>query len=445
MVSRRRIFASLVVSLFIIALFGAAPSFAQQFKVGFAKRDITPTKPVPMWGYGARHNALSQGVLDPLYAKALVIDVGTAKLALVGLDLGRSPTPTSMETIRKAVKDDSDVEFLMICGSHTHHGPVIELKDEPGKGKGTYDDAVAYVKDLDRNIIDAINEAAQNVQDARLGWGSAMVNMNRNRHSKIEPKPTDPELSVVRFDDRSGNPIAILVNFAAHPTMLPAQDLRFSADYPGQMMNAVEQALETNCLFIQGAAGDLSVRTTEETRGIEAFGKALAEEVLSIARDIETSVPEKPSIQGMDEEFAFPTRLDLTNPMVRSLYSRAFFPELVATFWDEVPDNIVHGHLTTVLVNGSLALVGGSGEFFCNHANRLKQRSRADKTLFFGYCNGHQLYYPTIEAAAEGGYGADPSVSWVALGAGEQMMNKALINIYTMMGKYEFAIPTGRK
>ena len=442
MVSRRRFLATLVVCALLVLL-GLTPSFAQQFKVGFAKRDITPSKPVPMWGYGARHNALSQGVLDPLYAKALVIDVGTAKLALVGLDLGRSLTPTSMQTIRDAVKNASDVEFLMISGSHTHHGPVIELKDEPGKGKGTYDDAVAYVKDLDRNIINAINEAAGNVQDARLGWGSAMVNMNRNRHSMIEPKPVDPELSVVRFDDLSGKPVAILVNFAAHPTMLPPQDLRFSADYPGQMMNAVEQALQTNCFFMQGAAGDLSVRTTEETRGIEAFGKALAEEVLSIARNIETTVPEEPTIQGMDEEFAFPVRLDLTNPIVRTLYTRAFFPELVETFWDEVQDNTVHGHLTTVLVNGSLALVGGSGEFFCNHANRLKERSRADKTLFFGCCNGHQLYYPTIEAAAEGGYGADPSVSWVALGAGEQMMNQALINIYTMMGKYEFAIPTG--
>ena len=90
-----------------------------------------------------------------------------------------------------------------------------------------------------------------------------------------------------------------------------------------------------------------------------------------------------------------------------------------------------------MLVNGELALVGGSGEFFCEHSIGLKARSRAKKTLFFGYCNDHQMYFPTIQGAAEGGYGADASVSWVALGAGEEMMNKALINIYTMMGKYK--------
>lgn len=40
------------------------------FKVGSARRDVTPREPAPMWGYGARHDALSQGALDPLYAAA---------------------------------------------------------------------------------------------------------------------------------------------------------------------------------------------------------------------------------------------------------------------------------------------------------------------------------------------------------------------------------------
>ena len=54
------------------------------FKVGFAKRDITPQAATPMWGYGARHDVLSQGVLDPLMAKAIVIEAGNDRLAIVG-------------------------------------------------------------------------------------------------------------------------------------------------------------------------------------------------------------------------------------------------------------------------------------------------------------------------------------------------------------------------
>lgn len=416
----------------------ASPVDAAGFKVGYAQRDITPSKPVPMWGYGARHNALSQGVRDPLFAKAVVIEAGNQRLAIVGMDLGRAPRTDMMERIRKAVKSEAGVGWVMISGSHSHSGPVIELRDKPGEGKGVYDDAVAYAVELEKKLIEAIREAAGKTRDARIGWGSAQVAMNRNRHSKIEPKPVDSELAVVRFDDVSGKPIALIVNFAAHPTMLSAADLRFSAEYPGQMAMEVERNLGAPCVFMQGAAGDLSPRTTDATRSIEAFGKALAAEVLAIAKGIHPSTPEKPSIQGIDETFTFEPRLDFRNPLLRIVFGQAFFPELAAAYLNlDLADNKLHPHLTTVLVNGELALVGASGEFFADHAIRLKARSRAKKTLFFGYCNGHHMYFPTIEAAAEGGYGADATVSWVALGAGEQMMDKALINIYTMMGRFK--------
>ena len=105
------------------------------FKVGFAKRDITPQAPVPMWGYGARHDLLSQGTIDPLMAKAIVIEVGNDRLAIVGLDIGRGPTAAMMEQIRKEV-EKAGVQTVLISGSHTHHGPVIELTDREGFGKG---------------------------------------------------------------------------------------------------------------------------------------------------------------------------------------------------------------------------------------------------------------------------------------------------------------------
>ena len=53
-----------------------AQESSEVFKAGAARRDITPKEFVPMWGYGARHDALSTGVLDPLYAAAVVIKEG---------------------------------------------------------------------------------------------------------------------------------------------------------------------------------------------------------------------------------------------------------------------------------------------------------------------------------------------------------------------------------
>jgi hypothetical protein len=177
-----------------------------------------------------------------------------------------------------------------------------------------------------------------------------------------------------------------------------------------------------------------------EWQGPQAFGEGLAGEVIALAGGIHTSAPEKPSIVGQVDRFLFESRTDFSNPAIVLAYSAAFFPELIRNFVEEQRDGIP-AELNTVLLNGEIALVGGSGEFFCNHSVRLKQRSYLPHTFFFGYCNGHNLYFPTIEAASEGGYGADPRVSPVELGAGERMMNQALINIYRLSGKLEPARP----
>ncbi|HNT87630.1 MAG TPA: neutral/alkaline non-lysosomal ceramidase N-terminal domain-containing protein, partial [Candidatus Hydrogenedentes bacterium] len=284
--------------LLALALVLALPAFAT-FRVGYGERDITPVEPMPMWGYAARRDALSEGVLDPLYAKAVVIDVGDDKLALVGLDLGRGPTEAMMGEIRAAVKAASGVNWVLISGSHTHHGPVIELLDEPDRGQGKFDYAVTYAKELPGKIIEAINEAAASTVDGRIGWGSRDTDLNRNRHTKKTPKPRDPELAVVRFDDLEGNPIAVMVNFAAHPTVHKMMDLRFTSEWPGHMQASVEDRMATHCFFMQGAAGDMSANTSDERRGIDGFGKAMADVVIEIARGIETREPEQPGVRGM--------------------------------------------------------------------------------------------------------------------------------------------------
>jgi hypothetical protein len=126
--------------------------------------------------------------------------------------------------------------------------------------------------------------------------------------------------------------------------------------------------------------------------------------------------------------------VNLENPVMRVAYSVAFFPELINNFAEEYADGI-RPRLTVALLNGEIALVGGSGEFFCQHALRLRERARVKQLFFLGYNNGYHQYFPTIEAVAEGGYGADSQVAPVEVGAGEQLMNTALIWLFEMQGK----------
>ena len=239
--------------------------------------------------------------------------------------------------------------------------------------------------------------------------------LNRNRHSKRPDKPVDRELLVLRVEDRDGKPIAHAVNFAAHPTMHPAKVLKFSADYPGALADLAEKETGAPCLFLQGAAGDLSTNPGEHG-GPEKFGQAVGREVLALAKSIHCEAAEKPTLAVREEDFQFKPRIDLGNAYERE-YREGVRP-----------------HLTAAVLNGRVGFVGVSGEFFCGHSLSLKRRARLDHLFFLGYCNDYQQYFPTIEAISEGGYGTEPPVSPAEIGAGERIMDRALIHLYQMRG-----------
>jgi len=128
---------------------------ASRVRAGAAKVDITPPHGFPMWGYASRKDKPCTGTLDPLHARALVLKAGDGKIALVSLDLGRAPTRESMKRIRDSLKNDGFAELFLV-GSHTHHGPVIEIDSWPNKEK-------SYVRDL---------EAKTGRRDPRCGQGA---------------------------------------------------------------------------------------------------------------------------------------------------------------------------------------------------------------------------------------------------------------------------------
>ncbi|MCS7046330.1 MAG: hypothetical protein NZO58_08245, partial [Gemmataceae bacterium] len=313
--------------------YGASTLSAQELQAGAAVVEITPPIGYAMWGYGARHDAPSVGVLDPLHARALVLKAGTAGIALVGLDLGRAPTRQSMAVIRERVKAQTGIEHLFVVGSHTHHGPVIELDNWP-KGQRP------YVRELEDKVAAVIVAAAKACRPARLGVAAKEVPFNRNRHSKRPDKPVDSQLLVLRVEDATGQPIAHAVNFAAHPTMHPAQVHKFSADYPGVLAKRVEDATGAPCVFLQGAAGDLSPNPPPGVRGPDQFGAVVADVVLEMAKTIRCQPLERPRLSVREEEFRFGLRLDVKNPLVRTALVLAFFEDLVAAFEREYRDGI---------------------------------------------------------------------------------------------------------
>jgi neutral ceramidase len=415
----------LLLAIPLLMLFVGATR-AAGLEAGAAKVEITPPTGYPMWGYASRHDKPSEGVLDPLYARAIVLNAGEAKIALVSLDLGRAPTRASMARIREALKKDSFSEIFVV-GSHTHHGPVLELDSWPKPER-------PYTRELEEKLIGLIQKADAVRVPARYGVGSTETSLNRNRQSKRDDKPVDRELTVLRLEDLHGKPIAHAVNFAAHPTMLPAELLKFSADYPGSMAKVVEAETGVPCLFLQGAAGDLSPNPPEGIKGPEAFGKRLGEDVLRLAGTIKIVEKKDAALAATREELKFPSVVDVSNPQIKATLGNVFFPELITFFEKEYRDG-VRPTVTVALLDNAVGFVGVSGELFCEHAITLRRRARLQHVIVMGYCNDYQQYFPTIQAAAEGGYGTVPPVSIAEIGAGEQITDKALIKLYQLKGK----------
>ena len=119
--------------LLLVALI-LQPSIAlsAEFLAGTAKVDITPPVGGLMYGYGARGANVSTGVHDPLYAKAIVLDDGTTKLAIVALDLG-SISALNTANVKQRVKSATGIENVLLVASHTHSAPSpIRLLVSPG-------------------------------------------------------------------------------------------------------------------------------------------------------------------------------------------------------------------------------------------------------------------------------------------------------------------------
>lgn len=434
----------------VLMLAGSAPALEDEpviFKAGFASVDITPQNSVPMWGYGKEHRPdnNSTGVLDLLYAKALVFEAGNTRAALVGLDLGRAPFEPMVQRIEAAVRIQAGVQHVFLVGSHTHHGPALELVPVEGLTDPALENAFAYYAELEQKLIGVIAEAAGKLVPAEIGWASAESNVNRNRHTQEAPIPRDPELFTLRADNLEGKPIAILVNFAAHPTNHPHADNKFSADYPGVMMAAVQAATGTPCMFLQGAAGDMQCDVDDSQWGlVEQMiepGQKLAAEVLALNSGLSTSVPAHPDLRGEHASFSFTLRLDLNDPATTEGMRAEYGESLYRSALGKYPDGLMHPKLATLLINGEVAIAGASGEFFSDHSVQLKKRIEGVKTIFVGYCNGHDMYFPTLRAIEQGGYGADPASAWVAPGGPEKMIDRAVHDIKGLIKQAQPAVP----
>lgn len=410
--------------LSVIVHVACASTVRAELSAGVARVDLTPPPGMkaPLGGYGARMNRPAEGVHDRLFAKSLVLSDGQRRFAIVTCDLLGLAPPVKPEIVAR-LGDGWTAEQLLLLPSHSH--AAIEMNAiNPNNVFGIPQIGIhnpeLYEWTVSR-FVDVIHSAAGQLQPVMVGTTSRrLAGWNRNRRST--DGPTDDELTLTRIDTVSGTPLAVLVNFTAHPTFLSAHEMLFSGGWPGALQRTLEAAIGdgVTALYYNGAQGDqapVSRPAAGDSRweraaqyGLE-LGLIAAAEWRRIPMDpnptfdfhLETIELPKP---GWHQDFMATggKEYGLSEQLLRDMLPRMF------------PERTTSGSLRL----GELVIVGIPGEMTAELGLQIKDHTRkltgARHPVVGGLANEWISYILSPAAYRVGGYEASVSFYGETLG-----------------------------
>jgi len=400
----------------------ARPSPAGSLRAGAARVDITPAADaaLPMAGFASRAQGF-KGIHDHVYVRAIVIDDGTTQGALVAWESLFVPNAVWEETSKRIASETGiTAEHVLLSAVHDHGAPsLVTTAQATPEQRG-------YVTTVENAAVEAVRRAKAQLQPARAGIGTAKayVNVNRDEVSPgrglwlgfNEDGPSDKTVTVLRFDDLSGRPIALWINYAVHAVVMGPDNYQITGDLAGATSRFVEQHYLGNdkprsdagmrvrlrpeerasgdgvvAVWTSGAAGDqnpVSAAGGEDFTLVDSLGKILGEAVLRAASNVQGS-PDA-TIRAGQTVVTCPGRRVDPGPTPRAQY----------TFTDADPVTI---RLSLLTIN-DIALAGVSGEVFTTIAQRLQRELAFAHTVMVTNTNGSSGYIPSDAAFEPVGY-----------------------------------------
>jgi hypothetical protein len=433
---------------------------------GTGRRCTNPPPNIAHGGWGAQKHEQAEGIDMDLWATALALSDRRTTAVLLDIDI-QILTNQRADQVRGAVSRATSLPEHQIRASatHTHSGPV-PYKSWIEKG---YEMVEPWFEQVARWCAEAANEAIANLQPVvlRAGRGTCHINANRRCVSASGERflgvnaegRCDHEVAVVQLDRPGGEPVATLVNYACHPTIMGPSNRLITPDYPGAMKRVVEDAVGGHCVFLQGSAGDQGpvqgfqgdpavYRRLGGVLGHEAARLALGLRSIPSGLRLREVVPSGAPLGIYDSEFAtlpgWPLRVltkEVPVPLREGLPERGLVAERLEVWkaklkaarekQDEagiiqaiymarradiqlrMADDFggktsagVRAHFFTF---GDVALVGCNIEPFCEIGLAIKQGSPFPMTWMSGYTNGRMAHMPTAAEWANGGYEVENS------------------------------------
>ena len=275
---------------------------------GVGRCDITPAPGTPQGGWGAATHQRGLDADMPLYATALMAENPPNSVAIIDVDSIGFEADFAGKIIDAVVSlTGLTRQHIRLSWTHTHSGPNTFRLKSITEG---LDMVLSYMEALPLRVASAVWKAQRNLKPVRLGAASGKCEINVNRRLRLPDGsvvvgrnwegPVDPTVRVVRFDDLAENPVVTIVHYACHPTTMAWQCQYFTPDYPGVARQTVEREVGGLCLFLQGAAGNLTPRRgfTGDLKVYRHLGLLLGLESAKVATSIET-LPKEEEFQGV--------------------------------------------------------------------------------------------------------------------------------------------------
>jgi hypothetical protein len=247
--------------LVFVALHGRADD---AIKVGFGDQDITPTvkkdKPVYMAGFG--QNRKATGVHDELHARAVVLQHGEHKVAIVAIDVIGFFQP-NVDKVRGRLKGFTQV---IVSSTHNHEGPdTLGLWGPNPFTNGVDGD---YLKMIEDRIVKAVEDADKSLQPAAAVIGTETA--PELLHDSREPYVKHDELVALRFDalktEKEAPPLGIVVQWNCHPETLDSKNTEISADFVGYTVKYLHDKHRCPVVYLSGTVGGLMTSLKVEVK-----------------------------------------------------------------------------------------------------------------------------------------------------------------------------------
>ncbi|MFO0911195.1 MAG: hypothetical protein U0794_23130, partial [Isosphaeraceae bacterium] len=405
----------------------------------------------------------AEGVHDDLFAKAIVIESGGQKAALVGLDL-ISTTRDVVSEARELIEKATGIPgaHVMISATHAHTGPVLRGRGaRDGKLGGDTGPAVDFRNGLPGKIAAAVEKANSQLAPAvlKVGHGKeASIAFNRRFHmkdgsvawnpGKLNPGilkaagTTDPDVPILYCEAIDGKPLATYVNYAVHLDNVGG--LKISADMPHTLAKCLAgfKGDEMVTLFTAGCCGDINhidVAWREPQKGFEnaaRMGVILAGEVLRTWPKLMAVEPDGVRVKSEVVKLDLPPLAEGDVAKAKALVDRigakdAKPPTFLEQVWaykvldvaarEGKPQEV---EVQVVAVGKELAFVSLPGEIFVELGLAIKQDSPFPHTVIAELANGAIGYIPSRRAYPQGNY--EVVSARCGEGSGERLVSAAV-------------------